>query len=288
MNTISYILKYIIMIMIFFIIIKSISKSKCSNMILVNIIMVAIIVHYLFNILNKKNNIREKFYINNLDENNGFLSNLFENDGEAEEIYDDSDDDSDDDDIDLGIEMKERELKLKELEMRERKLKDKEWNEIKRKEKEMRERELEEKIMREKENELIQKEINKPEKDMYKKDMSKKDNIYGCNKKEFKNSIWGENYDNDLEYNELPKDMMEPLGKIDTSYTYMPPWKWWPPRKNPPLCSREAKCSPCPITTMGTPTDVKEWDSSRYVTPGLGINIPYIEKLNRQYNEKIN
>jgi hypothetical protein len=270
MNKISYILKYIIMIMIFFIIIKSISKSKCSNMILLNIIMVGIIVHYLFNILNKKNNIREKF---DLDDRlfNSNLKYLDENDGEAEE--------SDEDDFDSHIKKKERELKLKELEMRERELKDKEWNEVKRKEKEMRERELEEKEMREKESEIIKK---------MEKEMPKKDHIYGCNKRKVKNSIWGENYDNDLEFNELPEDMMEPLGKIDTSYSYMPPWKWWPPRKNPPLCSREAKCSPCPITTMGTPTDVKEWDSSRYVTPGLGINIPYIEKLNRQYNEKIN
>ena len=264
------------MIMIFFIIIKSISKSKCSNMILVNIIMVAIIVHYLFNILNKKNNIREKFDLSN---NVKFIDYNY---GEAEESDEDEDKDEDEDDdedeIDSDIKMKERELKLKELEVRERELKDKEWNEVKRKEKEIRERELEEKIMREKENELVQRE----------NDMSKKDHIYGCNKRKVKNSIWGGNYDNDLEYNELPEDMMEPLGKIDTSYTYMPPWKWWPPRKNPPLCSSEAKCSPCPITTMGTPTDVKEWDSSRYVTPGLGINIPYIEKLNRQYNEKIN
>ena len=227
--------------------------------------MVSIIINYLFKILNKKNNIKENFDFLNL--------KYLDDDINSEENTGESDEDIDED---IELKMKERELKLKELEMRERELKDKEWNEIKRKEREIREKEIEDRKIRDKESETIVKE--KP----------KEDNIYGCNKREVKNSIWGQNYDNDLEYNELPEDMMEPLGKIDTSYSYMPPWKWWPPRAKPPMCSREAKCSPCPITTMGTPTDVKEWDSSRYVTPGLGINIPYIEKLNRQYNEKIN
>jgi hypothetical protein len=103
------------------------------------------------------------------------------------------------------------------------------------------------------------------------------------NKKE-NNLIWGNNYDNDMMYNELPEDMMKPLGDIDTSYTFMPPWKWWPPRARPPVCVSEKKCEPCPVTTVGTPTDVKDWDISRRVTQGLGINIPYIQKLNEIYN----
>lgn len=98
------------------------------------------------------------------------------------------------------------------------------------------------------------------------------------------NLAWGHHYDNDMMYNELPQDMMQPLGKIDTSYTYMPPWKWWPPRARPPVCVSEKKCQPCPVTTTGTPTDVKDWDNSRHITPGLGINIPYIQKLNEIYN----
>lgn len=98
------------------------------------------------------------------------------------------------------------------------------------------------------------------------------------------NLIWGKNYDNDMAYNELPADMMKPLGEIDTSYTFMPPWKWWPPKARPPVCVSDKKCEPCPVTTIGAPTDVKDWDSSRRVTPGLGINIPYIQKLNEVYN----
>ena len=87
-----------------------------------------------------------------------------------------------------------------------------------------------------------------------------------------------------MKYNELPNDMMRPMGEIDTGYTFMPPWKWWPPRARPPVCISDKKCEPCPVTTLGTPTDVKNWDSSRRVTQGFGINIPYIQKLNEIYN----
>ena len=98
------------------------------------------------------------------------------------------------------------------------------------------------------------------------------------------NLIWGKNYDNDMKYNELPDKMMKPLGQIDTSYTFMPPWKWWPPRARPPACIANKKCDPSPVITQGTPIDVKDWDSSRHVTAGLGMNIAYIEKLNNIYN----
>lgn len=99
-----------------------------------------------------------------------------------------------------------------------------------------------------------------------------------------RNLIWGEDYDNDMAFNELPEDMMKPLGQIDTSYTFMPPWKWWPPRARPPACVSEKRCQPCPVTTIGTPVDVKDWDASRHVTNGLGVNIEYIKKLNDIYN----
>lgn len=265
MNTISYILKYIIMIMIFFIIIKSIAKSKCSNINLINIIMISIIIHYLFKIFSY-NSIKEKFGNNYMIRNSNnsnvrfFYDKMDEPDGEGEEELEYETKNEKDDERKINYD-----IKMRELEMRE---------------KELREREMREKDMIEKEKEI---ELREREKAIRGKEETQKEKP--CNVRD--NSIWGKNYDNDLDYNELPEDMMEPLGKIDSSYSYMPPWKWWPPRANPPMCSREAKCSPCPITTMGTPTDVKEWDNSRYVTPGLGINIPYIEKLNRQYNEKV-
>jgi hypothetical protein len=87
-----------------------------------------------------------------------------------------------------------------------------------------------------------------------------------------------------MKFNELPEEMMKPLADIDTSYSFMPPWKWWPATARPPVCIMDIKTTPCPITTIGTPVDVKEWDSSRRVTGGLNINIPYIEKLNQLYN----
>ena len=87
-----------------------------------------------------------------------------------------------------------------------------------------------------------------------------------------------------MKYNELPQNVMDPLGQIDTSYSFMPPWKWWPPQARPPVCISNNKCDPCPITTIGTPVNIKDWDSSRHVTNGLGINIEYIKKLNKIYN----
>jgi hypothetical protein len=115
-------------------------------------------------------------------------------------------------------------------------------------------------------------------------DVGPKQNITIPNNNESTNNlIWSSTYDNDMKYNELPESMMKPLGQIDTSYTFMPPWKWWPPQALPPVCVSEKQCDPCPITTIGTPVDVKDWDASRHVTPGLGINIEYIKKLNNIY-----
>lgn len=260
MNRNSYILKYIIMIIIFFIIIKLIIKSKCSNLNLINIIMVGIIIHYLFKLF-KFGNIKENFDM--LKSNHIFFEKC---DGE--------------DKMDLinSEEQLEKEIELKRRE-----------EEIKNKEKYIN-KFFEESIKNEENNKKSDSYIKNKELVKYKKKEENKESEEDNEKNnniQKNNSVWGENYDNDLNYNELPEDMMEPLGKIDTSYSFMPPWKWWPPRAKPPMCSREAKCSPCPITAIGTPTDVKEWDISRFVTPGLGINIPYIEKLNRQYNKKL-
>ena len=73
------------------------------------------------------------------------------------------------------------------------------------------------------------------------------------------------------------------LNKYDYEYGYsfLPPDKWFPVPPHPPVCVAEKRCSICPITTTGTPVDMKEWDQSRRITPGNQINTKYIkEKIN--------
>jgi hypothetical protein len=64
-------------------------------------------------------------------------------------------------------------------------------------------------------------------------------------------------------------------------YSFLPPEKWYPTPPHPPVCVSEKRSPVFPITTTGTPVDMKEWDSSRRITPGDVINIDYArDKLN--------
>ena len=61
----------------------------------------------------------------------------------------------------------------------------------------------------------------------------------------------------------------------------MPPEKWYPQPPMPPVCVSEKRNNVCPIYTIGTPVDVKEWNASRRIMPNDNINIKYIkDKLN--------
>jgi hypothetical protein len=89
---------------------------------------------------------------------------------------------------------------------------------------------------------------------------------------------------NEMEYtdfNTLP--VPTNLSNYDFEYgdSFLPPDKWYPVPPHPPVCISEKRCPVCPITTIGTPIDVKEWDQSRRITPPDSINVKYIkEKLN--------
>lgn len=64
-------------------------------------------------------------------------------------------------------------------------------------------------------------------------------------------------------------------------WSYLPPEKWFPQPANPPVCVTEKRSAVTPIWTTGVPMDLKEWNSSRRVTPPMGINTEYVDdKLN--------
>jgi hypothetical protein len=70
-------------------------------------------------------------------------------------------------------------------------------------------------------------------------------------------------------------------GSFEYGYSFLPPEKWYPTPPFPPVCVAEKQCSVCPVYTSGTNVDLKEWDSSRRITPPDEINVKYIEdKLN--------
>lgn len=63
-------------------------------------------------------------------------------------------------------------------------------------------------------------------------------------------------------------------------YSFLPPSQWYPKSPIPPVCVTDKQCPVQPIYTVGSPVDVKEWDSSRRIMPPDRINIDYIKKLN--------
>jgi len=82
------------------------------------------------------------------------------------------------------------------------------------------------------------------------------------------------------DYNILPVTP-EDNKLYEYGYSFLPPSMWYPVPPHPPVCVSEKRCPVCPVTTTGTPVDMKEWDSSRRITPGDVINIDYArDKLN--------
>lgn len=82
------------------------------------------------------------------------------------------------------------------------------------------------------------------------------------------------------DYNILPVTP-EDSRLYEYGYSYLPPEKWYPTPQHPPICVTEKRSVITPILTTGSPVDMKEWDSSRRITPGDVINIDYArDKLN--------
>lgn len=83
----------------------------------------------------------------------------------------------------------------------------------------------------------------------------------------------------DYHHVQVPDDYDTSL--YEHGYTFLPPEKWYPQPPNPPVCVTNNRCPVCPLYTSGSPVDIKEWHSSRRVTPPDNINVKYInDKLN--------
>jgi hypothetical protein len=84
---------------------------------------------------------------------------------------------------------------------------------------------------------------------------------------------------NTVTYHTVPQIINE--GSFEYGYSFLPPEKWYPTPPFPPVCVAEKQCPVCPVFTNGTDVNLKEWDSSRRITPPDEINVKYVEdKLN--------
>ena len=83
------------------------------------------------------------------------------------------------------------------------------------------------------------------------------------------------------DYNHLPMAAGYKSHAYEFGYSYIPPEKWFPMPVRSPICISEKRAPIMPSWTSGAPLDVKEWNSSRRITPPDLINIQYTkDKLN--------
>lgn len=90
--------------------------------------------------------------------------------------------------------------------------------------------------------------------------------------------------DNDLpysDYNHLPIAVGYKSHDYEYGYSFLPPEKWYPSPPRPPICVTDQRAQVMPMYANGTPMDVKEFHSSRRLTPPDRINTLFVEeKLN--------
>ena len=75
---------------------------------------------------------------------------------------------------------------------------------------------------------------------------------------------------------------LQPLGangdgltnEWDQDYVLLNTNKWGPALNPPPVCVSEKQCPVCPSLTNGYPLSLKDWDSTRRVTPPIQANTP--------------
>lgn len=83
------------------------------------------------------------------------------------------------------------------------------------------------------------------------------------------------------DYNILPMAWQYKKSDFEYGDSFLPPEQWFPQPPFPPVCVTEKKCPVCPVYTVGTPVDVKEWNNSRRITQPDNINVDYVrDKLN--------
>lgn len=83
------------------------------------------------------------------------------------------------------------------------------------------------------------------------------------------------------DYNHLPIASGYKSHDYEYGYSFIPPEKWYPQPPRPPICVSEKRAPVCPVYTNGAPVDVKEFHSTRRITPPDIINADYVnDKLN--------
>jgi len=83
------------------------------------------------------------------------------------------------------------------------------------------------------------------------------------------------------DYNHLPVASGYKSHDYEYGYSFLPPEKWYRQPPRPPICVTQQRSAILPSYTHGAPMDMKEWHSSRRITPPDRINVEYIEdKLN--------
>lgn len=83
------------------------------------------------------------------------------------------------------------------------------------------------------------------------------------------------------DYNHLPVASGYKSHDYEYGYSFIPPEKWYRQPPRPPICVTQQRTAVLPAYTNGAPMDVKEWHTSRRITPPDRINVAYIEdKLN--------
>jgi hypothetical protein len=83
------------------------------------------------------------------------------------------------------------------------------------------------------------------------------------------------------DYNHLPVASGYKSHEAEFGWNFLPPEKWYPNPPRPPICVTEKRVPTMPVYTDQTTADLKEWHSSRRITPPDLISTDYIgEKLN--------
>lgn len=72
-------------------------------------------------------------------------------------------------------------------------------------------------------------------------------------------------------YNELPSDMLQPLGdpalsSWDNQFTLLNTNRWQVPMPRPPVCINTTPCKVCPNELDNYPVNLKDWDNSRKIS----------------------
>jgi len=102
-------------------------------------------------------------------------------------------------------------------------------------------------------------------------DATTTDYVYNLNPKNNLNNITNADYEKNL----------QPLGQNgegftnewDQDYILLNTTKWAPSLRPPPVCKQEKECPVCPSITSGYPLNLKEFNSSRKITPPVNADL---------------